>query len=299
MRECFEEAGLLFARDANGASVAIGKELETARGPLRERTLDFATFCERAGLSLSMDGLSYMAHWVTPVGMPKRFDTRFFLAVQPPGQIVSHDGVEVVDHVWLSPASILAAGNAMRLLRVTRAIIEFLCGFEGVGPLMRWAQSERVVPSVHPRRCRDADGPSTVLPGHPAYDELGLLDPLGLGTAGCTLRPGEAVDLLPGLQRLAGEGEAPHRYRIGVADPEGVDIEVHFDEHGEPCATSTTGLEPVPLGDGRRAWLLRGVGILFAGPSLPPGAPLPEALRGVVRAVARGHGFLASVESLQ
>lgn len=299
VRECFEEAGLLLARDANGASVAIGKELETARGPLRERTLDFATLCEREGLSLAMDDLAYIAHWVTPVGMPKRFDTRFFLAVQPPQQIVSHDGVEVVDHVWLSPASVLAAGAEMRLLRVTRAIIEFLAGFEGVGPLIRWARSDRVVPSVHPRRCRDANGPSTVLPDHPAYGELGLLDPLGLGTAWCTLRPGEAVDLLPGLQRLAGEGGAPHRYRIGVADPEGVGVEVHFDEHGEPCATPTAGLEPVPLGDGRRAWLLRGVGILFAGPSLPTGVPLPEAWRGVVRAIAQGHGFLVPVESLQ
>lgn len=299
VRECFEEAGLLFARNTQGASVAVGREHEIARAALRERTLDFATFCEREGLSLATDDLAYIAHWVTPIGMPKRFDTRFFLAVQPLGQTVLHDGVEVVDHAWRSPASILAAGDAMHLLRVTRAIVKILAGFDGVASLMQWAQSGRAVPSVHPRRCREANGPSSVLPDHPAYDELGLLDPLGAGTVWCMLRPGEAVDLLPGLQRVAGEGEATHRYRIGVAGTESAGTELTFDAHGEPHAASTAGLEAVALTDGRRAWLLRSAGVLFAGPSLPPGAPLPAALRGVVRAIARGHGFLVAAESLQ
>lgn len=299
VRECFEEADLLFARNAHGATVAVGREHETARTALRERTLDFATFCERESLSLAMDDLAYMAHWVTPIGMPKRFDTRFFLAVLPHGQTVSHDGVEVVDHAWLSPASILAAGDSMHLLRVTRAIIKLVAGFDGVASLMDWAQSGRAVPSVHPRRCRDANGPSSVLPDHPAYDELGLLDPLGAGTVWDTLRPGETVDLLPGLQRTAGEGRASHRYLIGATGPQSAGTELTFDAHGQPHAASTAALEPVVLTDGSRAWLLRSAGVLFAGPSLPPGAPLPAALRGVVRAIARGQGFLEAVESLQ
>ncbi|MDO9437525.1 NUDIX domain-containing protein [Hydrogenophaga sp.] len=303
VRECFEEAGLLFARDAQGACVAVGAEHGTARAALRERTLRFATYCEREGLCLAMDELAYMAHWVTPIGMPKRFDTRFFLAALPPGQTVLHDGIEVIDHVWRSPASILAAGDSIHLLRVTRAIIELVAAFDGVASLMRWAQSGRAVPSVHPRRCRDAGGPSSVLPGHPAYGELGLLDPLGSASVWSALRPGEAVDLFPGLQRVAGEGEAAHRYRISAGGPVSAGTELEFDAQGEPHVTphaaSTAGLEPVALTGGARAWLLRSAGVLFAGPSLPPGAPLPDACHGVVRAIARGHGFLEAVESLQ
>ena len=43
---------------------------------------------------LTLDLLVPFAHWITPVGMPKRFDTHFFLAVAPPEQPGAHDGKE-------------------------------------------------------------------------------------------------------------------------------------------------------------------------------------------------------------
>ena len=46
------------------------------------------------GMLLALDELVPYAHWITPEGMPKRFDTWFFLAAAPPEQAGAHDGKE-------------------------------------------------------------------------------------------------------------------------------------------------------------------------------------------------------------
>ena len=38
---------------------------------------------------------------------PKRFDTRFFMAVLPEGQHPIHDNIEAIDSIWLSPREAL------------------------------------------------------------------------------------------------------------------------------------------------------------------------------------------------
>ena len=39
--------------------------------------------CEAFELRLDLRGLHYFSHWLTPPGLPKRFDTRFFVALAP------------------------------------------------------------------------------------------------------------------------------------------------------------------------------------------------------------------------
>ena len=50
----------------------------------------------------STNSLPY-AHWITPEGVPKRFDTWFFLAAAPPEQVGAHDGGGSADSIWVSP----------------------------------------------------------------------------------------------------------------------------------------------------------------------------------------------------
>lgn len=178
IRECFEEAGLLFAVDDHDQAVNLegeaGARLASWRRPLQRGEREFADICRESGLRLAANRLHYIGHWVTPPGLPKRFDTRFFLALLPEGQASLHDSVETLDQVWLRPAAALAPEHARRLLKVTRHVIELVGRFADVATLLAWAQSEREVPMVmrlSPRVLRvtgsDGAGHNTYLVGDP------------------------------------------------------------------------------------------------------------------------------------
>ena len=63
---------------------------------------------EEAGVTISRDGLIALSRWVTPVGLPKRFDTWFF-AARALDERVQVDGGEIHEHRWMRPAAALAA----------------------------------------------------------------------------------------------------------------------------------------------------------------------------------------------
>jgi 8-oxo-dGTP pyrophosphatase MutT (NUDIX family) len=218
IRECFEEAGLLFAVDARGDLVDMRGEastkLSSLRQPLHARDRAFADLLRDAGLRLAADRLFYIGHWVTPLGLPKRFDTRFFLAVLPPGQAPLHDSVETLDQVWLRPAMALAPEHSRRLLKVTGHVIELVGGFAHLETLLAWARSPRDVPTVMQRRGTGADGLRSLMPHEPAFDEIGKLDPQGEGTAWCELRPGIPVQLSPHVRRVASQN-GHNTYLVG------------------------------------------------------------------------------------
>ena len=75
-------------------------------------TRRFLDLCRDEGLRLSVGDIHYFAHWITPRGAPRRYDTRFFVAAAPPGQIAAHDAGETIAEVWISPAR--RAGPAPR-----------------------------------------------------------------------------------------------------------------------------------------------------------------------------------------
>ena len=56
--------------------------------------------------------MHYFAHWITPEGEPKRFDTRFFLARAPEGQVYAHDDGELIGSEWVRPADALRRHRA-------------------------------------------------------------------------------------------------------------------------------------------------------------------------------------------
>ena len=115
IRETFEESGILLARP-HGSDVLIDAkragEIEAAhRGALCEAKTTFLKVLTENGLLLALDELVPYAHWITPEGMPKRFDTWFFLAAAPPEQVGAHDGKESTDSIWVSPREALAGGE--------------------------------------------------------------------------------------------------------------------------------------------------------------------------------------------
>lgn len=99
LRETFEECGLLLGLDAPIDAVPR----------LREHTQAGAAFADAVqalGLPVPVSSLLPWSRWVTP-RVPsvtnKRFDTRFFVALAPPGQQAEHCAFEATEAVWLSP----------------------------------------------------------------------------------------------------------------------------------------------------------------------------------------------------
>lgn len=223
IRECFEEAGILFAVNAGGDYVSLEAEAgwptATLRRDVRQGRTSLAALCRHYSLRPAPERLHYIAHWLTPLGRAKRFDTRFFLAVAPDVQAALHDATETLDHVWIAPSDALSAGNARRLMVPTRAVLQLVRPFEDCGALARWAAQPREIVVTQPRLGLSAAGLESIPPWHPAYDELGLLDPQGRCDAWCELRPGVPVRISEHIVRVTGP-DRRHSYRVG-SDAEG------------------------------------------------------------------------------
>jgi len=64
---------------------------------------------EETGIRLDPASLIPISRWVTPPGLPSRYDARFFAAFVPPGTDVVAASEEVADWRWLRPADALEA----------------------------------------------------------------------------------------------------------------------------------------------------------------------------------------------
>jgi 8-oxo-dGTP pyrophosphatase MutT (NUDIX family) len=146
IRETFEESGILLARSRGSNALIDAKRAggieAVSRTALCEGKTTFLSVLTDHEVSLALDELVPYAHWITPEGMPKRFDTWFFLAAAPPEQVGAHDGRESTDSIWLSPREALAGGESGRFklpFPTTRNLIKLgkqpnvKAALEGVG----------------------------------------------------------------------------------------------------------------------------------------------------------------------
>jgi acyl dehydratase/8-oxo-dGTP pyrophosphatase MutT (NUDIX family) len=109
VRETFEESGLLLARHRrhHGRRHAARRPAPALAGAGGRGGNAFVDMVCEEDLELALEQLVPYAHWVTPEVSPKRFDTHFFIAAAPPGQVAQHDGSEAVDSFWIRPADAL------------------------------------------------------------------------------------------------------------------------------------------------------------------------------------------------
>lgn len=105
IREAFEEVGVLLARPTGSDRLIEGarvSELDHYREPLSKDEIGILEMLEKEDLVLACDQLNHFSHWVTPAGLPKRFDTHFYIAEAPADHLAVHDGGELVDSVWIT-----------------------------------------------------------------------------------------------------------------------------------------------------------------------------------------------------
>ena len=168
VRECFEEAGVLFA--ALPDDPAAVERLASRRDALNRHEVSFGDLVVAEGLRLQVDRLHPVAHWITPMGPPRRFDTRFFLAAFPEGQVAAHDDGEAVHHEWVRPDEAVAAWQAdrMAMMSPTARMLMCLLPFRSAAEVV--AAAAAGLPPAQIRVTRQ--GPYRILlPGDAGYED--------------------------------------------------------------------------------------------------------------------------------
>lgn len=128
---------------------------------------------EEAAVSVGVDDLVPMAHWVTPEIETRRYDTRFFLTVMPAGQEARHDDGEMTELAWESPAA--AAGRCRRgeimLPPPTWTTLRQLERHGSVESAIEWARRIPIV-RIQPGFVAGPEESILTLPGDPAYPTI-------------------------------------------------------------------------------------------------------------------------------
>ncbi len=169
IRELFEETGILLVRDSAGDWVCGSPELRALRRNVDQGVLSWSDFLRQQGLNMASDALHYFAHWETPLNLPKRWSTRFFLAELPSGQVATHDGSEVTDSRWIPAAEALSLGRdgGMTLPYPTVKTLESLAKFTTLGEMLDWAKdrASHGIEKILPERVMSDGRSKYVIPG--------------------------------------------------------------------------------------------------------------------------------------
>lgn len=180
IRECFEEAGVLLAYDESGDVVNPGAPERLERFSEYRRRLNqgeaiLAQMLERERLKLATDRLTYFSHWITPVNAPRRYDTRFFVGVAPPGQEALPDNVEAIHHTWVRPSVAIERYRAgeYKMRTPTIRTLEQFAAFDRVDTLIEAMRAQRAIPAILPRI--SATG-KRLLPGDAGYEDAAAED---------------------------------------------------------------------------------------------------------------------------
>lgn len=140
VRETFEESGVLLAGPAPDRVVAdtTGADWERDRAALLDRSRSMAGMLAGRGLVLRSDLVRAWAHWITPEFEPRRFDTRFFVAALPAGQVARDVSGEADRAEWVAVREAVAAHEAgsMAMLPPTIEALREISAYDEVAAVL-------------------------------------------------------------------------------------------------------------------------------------------------------------------
>lgn len=153
IRETFEEVGILFANDSSGSLISFQspedrKRFQAYRKEMSKGRLRLQDMLNTEGLKLAADKLFYFSHWITPEALPLRYNVRFFVARAPQCQEALHDGYELTDHVWISPAQALRAYEQGKIALVlpTISTLAELTAFRKIDEVIKSTEGKKIPP---------------------------------------------------------------------------------------------------------------------------------------------------------
>lgn len=154
VRELFEEVGILLAR--KGRRYVRDADCEHVR-TLMAGGLSFVDAVRACGLKPDLGGLVFLARWVTPRQLRRRFDARFFLARLPARQSIRPQEGEVADWLWIAPDEALRDPR-ITLVYATRTVLESVATGEDARRVIERARSRGDVPTIEPRLIQTETG---------------------------------------------------------------------------------------------------------------------------------------------
>jgi 8-oxo-dGTP pyrophosphatase MutT (NUDIX family) len=170
IREVFEEAGILLARRRDGQPLsgeACPMEVRRAVDKGETRFIDVVASLDAY---LDLDALTVFARWITPVVVPKRFDTWFYAVTAPAEQLAACDGHETVDAEWIAPSEVLrlAEIGERTVIFPTRMNLKLLAEASSGSDAVARAQARKLVP-VLPQVKMTPNGRVLALPPDAGY----------------------------------------------------------------------------------------------------------------------------------
>jgi 8-oxo-dGTP pyrophosphatase MutT (NUDIX family) len=176
VRELFEEAGVLLARDRRGAFVALAgagarDRFKHYRLDVHARRRTLRDIVELEGLRLALDALILHAHWVTPsIDGTRRFDTRFFVTRVPPFQTPAHDETETTGSGWITAAAAIEAAERRDIVLPppTWTTLREVERFGTVDEVVAWSRLRRVL-RREPEVLHQDGARALLIPGEPRH----------------------------------------------------------------------------------------------------------------------------------
>ncbi|MBL7205497.1 MAG: NUDIX hydrolase [Desulfobacteraceae bacterium] len=172
IRETFEEAGVLLARQNGGT----GRDLDNLRdrrlvGSLRKTWL--RELVASGEWTLRFSELACWSHWITPKARSKRYDTRFFAAFMPEGQECRPDNRETTHGIWVSPETALRGNLKGEIPLSPPAVttLHELLQYQSVGDLKKEMRTRVWGEARVPRLVRMPEATFLLLPWDPHYHD--------------------------------------------------------------------------------------------------------------------------------
>jgi hypothetical protein len=141
---------------------------------VHDGTVSLIDLCTQEQLRLVTDNIHYVSHWITPVGEPRRFDTRFFIARAPEAQEPLHDDNETIASLWVAPTEALAMHKRGELAMIPPTIsnLEFLVPHATADMALQAAKKIGMPTTILPQIKTNADGKviGVSMPGDTDYD---------------------------------------------------------------------------------------------------------------------------------
>lgn len=166
-RETLEEAGLLLASKPDVDVASLRAQVEQDESVFPDLLLEH-------GIVLDATAVEEVARFITPLGSPRRFDAKFFVARTPADQEPLQDDGEIVDWAWMRPQEALDQWSAGEMTMMSPTVRMVAC-------LARYQSADEVLSAARRRldykrvRVVDPDGAyQVVLPGEPGYETAEL-----------------------------------------------------------------------------------------------------------------------------